>query len=155
MKKQLGITITLAICLLSSGAAIADDAVWGALLGGGAGAVVGRQIGGRDGTIIGGALGAAAGAAIGSERGHGRVQYVAPPVSAVYYTAPPAYYAASPAYYPQPPVYYTRPVRVERGPIYYVPGGYERDYRRHHDHREGNWNHRGRDWDDRGWDGRR
>jgi len=140
MKKQIGTTIAVALCLLSSTTAMADDAVWGALLGGGAGAVVGRSIGGRDGTIIGGALGAAAGAAIGSERGHGhgRVEYVAPPV-----------YYSQPAYYPQQQVYYTQPVRFEQRPVYYVQGGYDRNYRRHNEHRDRDWDRHehGRGWD--------
>ncbi|WP_301103204.1 glycine zipper 2TM domain-containing protein [Propionivibrio sp.] len=118
MKKQLGITLTLAACLLSSTVAMADDAVWGALLGGGAGAIAGRSIGGRDGTIIGGVLGAAAGAAIGSERGRSRVEYSAPPV------------------------YYAQPARFAQRPIYYVQGRYERDDRRRHEHRHHDWNER-------------
>jgi len=139
MKKQLGITLALTFCLLSSGAALADDAILGALIGGGTGAVVGRSIGGRDGTIIGGAIGAAAGAAIGSQQ-RGRVEYVAPPV---YYTAP-AY--PQQVYYPPQQVYYAQP--VYQRPSYYVERGYERGYHRHHEHR---------DWDrhDRGWNGRR
>jgi hypothetical protein len=139
MKKQQGITLVLALGLLSSSAAMADDAILGALLGGGAGAVVGHSIGGRDGTIIGGAIGAAAGAAIGSQQ-RSRVEYVAPPV---YYAAP-AY--PQQAYYPQQQVYYAQP--VYQRPSYYVERGYERDYHRHHEHRD--WNR-----DDRGWDGRR
>ena len=140
MNKQPAL-IALTLCLLSSGTALADDAVWGALLGGGAGAVVGHSIGGRDGTIIGGALGAAAGAAIGSERGRSRVEYVAPPP--VYYAAP-AY--RQEVYYPPQEVYYAPPVRQRQ--VYYVERGYQRGHRRHHEYR---------DWDrhDRGWDGRR
>lgn len=154
MKKQLGITITLALCLLSSTAAVADDAVIGALLGAGAGAVVGRSIGGRDGTIVGGALGAAAGAAIGAQDGNRRVEYSAAPV----YYSPPAYYSA-PAYYPPPQVYYTQPVRIEHRPVYFTQGGYERSYRYngHNEHRgrDGNRNDHRRGWDDRYGDGRR
>ena len=150
MKKQLGITLALTFCLLSSGTAMADDAVWGALIGGGAGAVVGHSIGGRDGTIIGGAIGAAAGAAIGSQQ-RGRVEYVAPPV---YYAAPAyqqqVYYPPQQVYYPQQEAYYTPPVRIERRPAYYVERGYRHDNRRHHEHR--NWD---RDDHGRGWDGRR
>ena len=143
MKKTPCITLALALCLLSANAALADDAVWGALLGGGAGAVVGHSIGGRDGTIIGGAIGAAAGAAIGSERGRDRVEYVAPPP--VRYAAP-AY--RQEVYYPPQEVYYAPPPR----PVYYVERGYARDP---------HWRHHPRDWDrddhgrGRGWDGRR
>lgn len=138
MNKQPAL-IALTLCLLSSGTALADDAVWGALLGGGAGAVVGHSIGGRDGTIIGGALGAAAGAAIGSERGRSRVEYAAP--SPVYYAAP-AY--RQEVYYPPQQVYYAPPPRQ----VYYVERGYERSHRRHHEYRD-------RDRHDRGWDDRR
>lgn len=141
MNKQPGLAIALTLCLLSSGVAQADDALWGALLGGGAGAVVGHSIGGRDGTIIGGALGAAAGAVIGSERSRSRVEYVAP--QPVYYAAP-AYQQQ--VYYPPQEVYYAEPVRQRQ--VYYVERGYERDHRRHHEHRD--W-----DRDERGWDGHR
>ena len=149
MKKHFGITAVLALCLLSSGAALANDAVLGALLGGGAGAIVGHSVGGRDGTIIGGAIGAAAGAAIGAQGGRGgQVEYVA---------QPPAYYAApayrQQAYYPQQQVYYTQPVRQR--PIYYVERGYERDHRRHPGHRDWDRDDHGRSHNDRSWDGRR
>ena len=98
MKKARCITLALALGLLSSGAALADDAVLGALIGAGAGAVVGHSVGGRDATIIGGAIGAAAGAAIGSQHTASRVEYVAPPVYAA-----PAY--PQRAYYPPQEVY--------------------------------------------------
>lgn len=137
MKTNLRITLTLALGLFTANAAMADDAVIGALLGGGAGAVVGRSVGGRDGTIIGGALGAAAGAAIGANRGHARVDYYAP--APVYYTQP--------AYRPQPVVYYTQPVRFEQRPVYYVQDGYYRDARRRHHHHDRH--DRGRGWNDR------
>jgi hypothetical protein len=153
MNKQLRITLALSLGLLSANAALADDAVLGALLGGGAGAVVGRSIGGRDATIIGGALGAAAGAAIGSEhRRRARVDYAPAPV---YYDAPPAYSHYSPpppAYYPQQ-VYYTQPMRVEAPPVYFVEDGYYRGGWRHHHRHDRDWERhdygRGRDWDDR------
>lgn len=147
---KLGRTIALTLCLLSSTAAMADDAVLGALLGGGAGAVVGRSVGGRDGTIIGGALGAAAGAVIGSQRGHTRVvEYSAPPV--VHY-APPVYqqqvYYAPPVYRQQ--VYYSQPVRYEQRPVYFVQDGYDRGYRRHYRDRDDyRHDHHRRDWKDR------
>ena len=148
MKKQLGIAMVLSLGLLSSGAALANDAVVGALLGGGAGAIVGHSIGGRDGTIIGGAIGAAAGAAIGSQGGRGgHVEYVASPP--VYYAAP-AY--RQQVYYPPQQVYYTQPVRPR--PIYYVERGYDRGYQRDRHHGRHDWdrdNH-GRGRDDRGWD---
>lgn len=61
--------------------ALANDTLFGALLGGGAGVLVGQAVGGRDGAIVGGALGAVAGAVIardddderrGGYRGYGR-----------------------------------------------------------------------------------
>jgi len=144
MNKKLRNVMVLSLGLLTASAAMADDAIWGALIGGGAGALVGRSIGGRDGTIIGGALGAATGAAIGSDRdyrrgGERRVDYYAPaPV-----------YVAQETYYPQE-VYYTEPVRVAPRQVYYVDGRYDRGDR---------WHHRDRDWDrrdhHRGWDDRR
>ena len=145
MKKTRCITLALALGVLSSGAALADDAVLGALIGGGAGAVVGHSVGGRDATIIGGAIGAAAGAAIGSQRGAGRVEYVAPPV---YYAAP-AY--PQRVYYPPQTVYYARPVHIAPAPVYYVERGYGRAHHGHRDHRDwGRDDHRrARGWDDR------
>ena len=139
MRKSLRTTLLLYLSLLSANAAMANDAVVGALLGGGAGVLVGRSLGGRDGAVIGGALGAAAGAAIASDNNHARIERVD------YYPAPPApVYYAQPTYYPPQQVYYTQPVRVEQRPVVYVREGYY--WERHHDH------HR-RDWDrhDRGW----
>lgn len=127
MKKQLGITLALSLGLLASNAAMANDAVVGALLGGGAGVLVGRSVGGRDGAVIGGALGAAAGAAIAAQ--HPRVDY-APPVYVTHYV-PPAYYPAQVYYAPQG--YYRQPIR-------YVHGDDARWHRDHRDRRD-----RGRD----------
>ena len=151
MKKQLG--ITLAMCLLVSTTALADDAVLGALLGGGAGALVGHSIGGRNATIIGGALGAATGAAIATSNSHG---------SRVIYTAPAAYMPPPVAYMPPPPppvyvptysqqVYYAAPpVRIVQRSDYYIQDRYERGYRHHHRH-ERDWERddRRRHWNDR------
>ena len=119
---KLAVTGLLSLCLLSANA-MANDAVIGALLGGGAGAFIGQSVGGRNATIIGGAIGAATGAAIGSEQGRttyvehrveyvpsyapARVQYVAPP--------PPVYYYTQPA-----PVVYSRSVQVVQSPVYVV-----------------------------------
>lgn len=134
MKKQLRIAMIFSIGLLSANLAMANDAVLGALLGGGAGAVVGRSIGGRNSTVIGGALGAAAGAAIGSNYRNPRAEYYPP--SPVYY---------GPPVYSSPQVYYTRPVRIQQRPVYYVQNRYYRESWRD-DH------HHGRNWDrhDRG-----
>ena len=135
MKKQIGIALALSLGLLASNAAMANDAVLGALLGGGAGVLVGRSVGGRDGAIIGGALGAAAGAALASQRPHGHY-------------GPPAYvtFEAAPAYYP-PQVYYA-PQGYYQQPLHYVRG--ERWFSEHTGYRD----HR-RDDRDRGRDDHR
>ena len=141
MRKQLRATLLFSLCLLSANAAMANDAVVGALLGGGAGVLVGRSIGGRDGAVIGGALGAAAGAAIGSDNSRTRIERVD------YYQAPPApAYYAQPAYYPPQQVYYTQPVRIEQRPVVYIREGRYWDDRGHHHH---NRNRHDRDWGDR------
>lgn len=124
MNKKLRCTLTLSFCLLASSVAVANDAVWGALIGGGAGAAIGGSVSGRDGAVIGGALGAAAGAAIGSNNSYHRVVYAPAPVyrpQIVYYPAQPVYYA--------PPV----PVRVVVPTVYYVTPG--RGHRHIHPHR--------------------
>ena len=66
MRKSIVIALTLSAGLLSANAAQANDAVLGAVIGGGLGAVVGNHVSGRDGAIIGGAVGAAAGVVIAS-----------------------------------------------------------------------------------------
>lgn len=131
MKNKLGITLTLSLCLLTSTAVMADDAIWGALIGGGAGAAVGGSVSGRNGAIIGGALGAAAGAVIGSENHRSRVDYV--PAQA--YRPQPVYYTEQPVYY------YSQPVRVVAPPVYYIEQGRDRNDRRHH-HKHGGWDRR-------------
>ena len=52
--------------LAASGTARAADPVGSAILGAGAGALLGHALGGRDGALIGGALGAVAGATAAS-----------------------------------------------------------------------------------------
>lgn len=128
--------LTVSLCLLASSAAIADDTVWGALLGGGAGAAIGGSVSGRNGAIVGGALGAAAGAVIASGNNHRQVEYV-----------PAQVYHPRAVYYSEQPVYYTRPVRVVTPTVYYVVP--ERDRRHNHHHR--------RDWhpQDSRWQGYR
>ncbi|MFT3849138.1 MAG: hypothetical protein QM739_10815 [Propionivibrio sp.] len=114
----------VSICLLASGATMADDAVWGALLGGGAGAAIGGSVSGRNGAIVGGALGAAAGTAIATDNNRRRVEYVPPaPV-----------YLPRTVYYSEQPVYYAAPVRVVTPTVYYVAPGFVEH--RHHSHRE-------------------
>lgn len=115
--------LTLSLCLLASSAALANDAVWGALLGGGAGAAVGGSVSGRNGAIVGGALGAAAGAVIASDNDHRRVDYVPPPV-----------YQPRAVYYSAQPVYYAPPVRVVTPTVYYVSPGPSKQHG--HDRRE-------------------
>lgn len=113
MKKQIAASALLSLCLLSANA-MANDAILGAVLGGGAGAFVGHSIGGRDATIIGGAIGAAAGAAIASDNDRRHVRVVERRVT---YVAQPTYYAPPPR-----PVYHVQPVRVVQAPVYYVHG---------------------------------
>ena len=67
MKKRFGIIFSLSLGLLSANIAMANDAVLGAIIGGGLGAAVGNHVGGRDGAFIGGAVGAAAGVVIAAE----------------------------------------------------------------------------------------
>jgi hypothetical protein len=134
MKKSLQIATLVSIGLLGANVALANDAVVGAVLGGGAGALIGNSVNGHNGAVVGAALGAAAGAAIaanGPYYGTSAQVYYGPP-QPVYY-ARPAYYGA-PVYYPAP-VYYARPVVA---PVYYVGGHGHGDWHRHdnghHDH---------------------
>ena len=143
MRKSFVIALALSAGLLSASAAQANDAVLGAVIGGGLGAVVGNHVSGRDGAIIGGAVGAAAGVVIASENDRHyrpRPVYVAPSPVRVY--APTPVYAPAPVYAP-PPVYYAPPpVRVVRAPVVYVPAHPARKHWRHehrrHD-RDGRW----------------
>ena len=140
----------VSLCLLSANA-MANDAIVGAIIGGGAGAFVGQSFGGRDATIIGGALGAAAGVAIASDRGRTsyverRVEYIPPPPPQIYYEQPVRVMPA-PGYYGYGPR-----VRVVETPVYYV-----RDKHFNHRH-DRDWRyvdrrfdgHQGRDFDRRG-----
>lgn len=126
MNKHFGIALTLSLGLLSASAAMADDTVAGAVVGGSVGALVGHSMGGRDGAIIGGAIGALTGVAIADDdhrhRRHSRV-YLAPPP--VYAPPPPVYYA------PPPPVYYAP------RPVVYVPYHHPRPYVHHYYGRHG------------------
>ncbi len=126
-------TLGLSFCLLASSAAIADDAVWGALLGGGAGAAIGGSVSGRNGAIVGGALGAAAGAVIATGNTHRQVEYAPAPV-----------YHSRVVHYSARPVYYTQPVRVMTPPtVYYVVP--ERG-RRHSHHPRKDWHPQDNRW---------
>jgi len=123
-------------------AASASDQFAGALIGAGAGAVIGNAIDHRDGAVVGGLFGAILGAAISDDdrrtvsvrhvhrpvpvhRGYERAYYAPPPV--VYYAPPPVRYVA-------PPVY----VKVRPAPPYWR---HDRD-----DRRDQHW---GRDYDNR------
>ena len=138
MKTRIGIILSLSLGLFSANAAVANDAVFGAIVGGGLGAVVGNHVGGRDGAVIGGAVGAAAGVVIASEDDyrHRRPGYVygPPPPVRVYSRGP--VYAAVPVYAPAPVYYAPPPVHIVRGPVVYVPAHPARKHwrPRHHDH---------------------
>ncbi len=146
MKKRIGIILTLSLGLLSTQTVLASDAVLGAIVGGGLGAVVGNHVSGRNGAVIGGAVGAATGAAIASDGRHHRSShytYVAPAY------APAPVYVPAPVYAPAPIYYGPPPVRVVRAPVVYAPvykGGWHYDHR--NDHRHGYKRH---DRNDRHW----
>lgn len=76
-----------AASLALTSAAQAGDALIGALVGAGAGLVVGHAVAGRDGAIVGGGIGAIAGAAIGSHHHRSRAVY-APVRRSAYYDEP-------------------------------------------------------------------
>jgi len=154
MRKVLAATV-IAGGVLMAGAAQASDAVFGAVIGGGAGALIGQSMGGRDGAIVGGAIGAAAGAAAasGSQRYYGGVGYYPPaPVyrapATVYYAPAPVYHVPAPVYHvPAPvyhvpaPVYYVSPRVVYRpAPVYVEYGG-----------SRGHWKHKHGRGHDRQW----
>ena len=111
-------TLIASLCILASGSAVANDAVWGALLGGGAGAAIGGSVSGRNGAIVGGAIGAAAGAVIASDSDHNHADY-RPQV--VYHPAPPVYYA--------PPTRVVTPVYCKRLSIGVIAGWSAMRYR--------------------------
>lgn len=121
-------------------AAVASDELAGAVIGGGAGALIGHAIDRHDGAVVGGILGAVLGVAIADNDDDDRryrtvVVRRPPPPPVVVYQAVPVRYVAQPVYVrPYPPVY---------------PGWREH---RHDDH---GWrSHGDKDWDDR-HDGRR
>lgn len=140
IRKALTATV-IAGGVLLAGAAQASDAVFGAVIGGGAGALIGQSMGGRDGAIVGGAIGAAAGAAAasGSQRYYGSVGYYPP--APVYRAPAPVYYAPAPVYHVPAPVYYVSPPVVYRpAPVYVEYGG-----------SRGHWKHRHGRGHDRQW----
>jgi hypothetical protein len=94
--------------------------VFGAIVGGTLGAIVGSQLGGRgertEAAVLGGGLGAVAGGAIGNSSVQGC------PEGYVY--APQGEYAEAPPPPPPPPVYYAPPPAVvyeAPPPVYYAP----------------------------------
>jgi uncharacterized protein YcfJ len=146
MNRKLGIvSALLAGSMIFMNAARADDTLFGAVLGGGAGVLVGHAVGGRDGAIVGGALGAVAGAVIAADDDDGRRG---------------RHRAYGRAYAAQPRVVeYAPQTVVVRRPVHYVVRhdddegryrrGRDRYERRHwdhgdrHDHRERHWDHDG------------
>lgn len=86
LRKSVIIATLFATGLAASGMARAADPIGSAILGAGAGALLGQALGGRDGALIGGALGAVAGAAAASAQrtshrayGYGDPTYGYPP----------------------------------------------------------------------------
>ena len=142
MRKVLAATV-IAGGVLMAGAAQASDAVFGAVIGGGAGALIGQSMGGRDGAIVGGAIGAAAGAAAASssQRYYGGVGVGYYPPAPVYRVPAPVYYAPPPVYHVPAPVYYVSPPVVYRpAPVYVEYGG-----------ARGHWKHKHGRGHDRQW----
>ena len=107
MKKTLLTSFVLA-GLLATTSAQANEAVVGAVIGGGMGGLIGQSVGGRDGAVMGGLVGAIAGAALARNNDHRHVhaRHGAP----AYYAHPAPRYYATPAHYGRPvvttPVYY-------------------------------------------------
>lgn len=148
MNRKLGVTSAiLAGSMIFMNNASADDTLFGALLGGGAGVLVGQAVGGRDGAIVGGALGAVAGAVIasdddderrGSYRGYRRGYAVQPRA---------VEYAPRTVVMPRTVHYVARhgddDSRYHRGS--------DRHHRRHGDHDGSRDEYRGRRWDHDGY----
>jgi len=128
MKARYAVSSLLLASLVALGApaANANDELAGALLGAGAGAVIGHAVNGQDGAVVGGFLGALIGASVADDDGgRGRAVIVRP--------GPRPYYAP-------PAVRYYAPPRPWVGPAPYWRN--DRD-----------WRHDGPRYDDR--DGRR
>jgi len=136
LRKSVIAATLLATGLAASGMARAADPVGSAILGAGAGALLGHALGGRDGALIGGALGAVAGATAASAQrashrayGYGDPTHGYPP--GVTQSLPPVVVSPGVAYpvpaYPVPPVGYGQPVPGYRG-VAPVPGAYHPGY---------------------------
>ena len=142
MKAKFVIPLALATGLtLAAGSASASDPVFGALVGGATGAVIGHAIGGHDAAVAGGAFGAIVGAAAASQHEdryyddgyYGQRQVYGAPV----YVSPPVVYEHR--YYGQPPVV------VNYGSGYGYHDGWNHHDRGDHDrwHHDGHRDHRG------------
>jgi hypothetical protein len=150
MKTKLLASILLVSGMTAFGnAAIASDELAGALIGAGAGAVIGNSIDRHDGAVVGGILGAVLGAAIADDDDR-RVVHAYPRP----YPYPRSY--VRPYYGPPPVVMYEAPHRYTPPPFYVqprpMPYGWRHD---HHDYRDGRWDRdhdRGRDGRGGGWD---
>ena len=141
LRKSVIAATLLATGLAASGMARAADPVGSAILGAGAGALLGHALGGRDGALIGGALGAVAGATAASAQrashrayGYGDPTHGYPP--GVTQSLPPVVVSPDVAYpapaypvpaYPVPPVGYGQPMPGYRG-VAPVPGAYHPGY---------------------------
>ncbi len=121
-----------------SNAAMADNDEWaGALIGAGAGAIIGDSINHRDGAIVGGFLGAVLGAAI-ADNDDDRRPYVRHHPRP-YYGQPPLVVYPAPRYHYGPPPFYVKPRPA--------PYGWDHD---RHEYRDGRWDRdhdRGGRWD--------
>lgn len=122
MKRMLTIS-ALVLTTMSAGAFAGDrDAVVGAMVGGGAGALIGHSVNGRDGAMVGGALGALAGVAIAtSDRDNDRADYresyrenYREPQRVVVYERRPVVRERVVVYQPRPVVVYREAPRVIR-----------------------------------------
>lgn len=135
--KYLITTLLLAGSTAFGNTAMASDELAGAVIGAGAGAVIGNAIDRHDGAVVGGILGAVLGLAIADdEDDHGRRVVYAPP-RPVYGPAPLVVYEAPRVRYVQQPVYVAPP-----RPVY----GWHQD---RYDRREDRRDDRHDRWDDR------
>src|SRR5690606_35847606 len=82
-----GLVCTTALAL--STPAVAGDPAFGAVIGAGAGAIIGHTVGGPDAAVVGGVIGAVAGAAVGHAQRHATVSVHYRPFPPTY--APPLY----------------------------------------------------------------
>lgn len=130
---------------LSTLNATADDEVAGALLGAGAGAVIGHILGGNDAALFGGVLGAMVGAAAADDHDDHR-HGIRPPSRPAPLPPPPAW-REPPRARPLPPPVVVQPYRPIRHPGVTPNWRFEERWDRRHDHRW-DWRHDDR-WDRR------